>query len=148
MPIDLIEINVPSSARPELGLHYRRVVPLRGQGSNAELLRLLGVTDLPSRGALPAAEADLWCVRAGASLLREGDHDDRVFVVRSGSLKCVKTLEDGYEQVLAFARGLEGRDLLDEKILGRAAKSRRQNRFAEGTRQAVGARRRRGWLSR
>ena len=53
MPIDLIEINVPSSARAELGSHYRRVVPLRGQGSNAELLRLLGVTDLPSRGALP-----------------------------------------------------------------------------------------------
>jgi CRP/FNR family transcriptional regulator len=37
-------------------------------------------------------------------LLREGDHDDTVFVVRSGSLKCVKTLEDGYEQVLAFAQ--------------------------------------------
>jgi CRP/FNR family transcriptional regulator len=27
-----------------------------------------------------------------------------VFVVRSGSLKCVKTLEDGYEQVLGFAQ--------------------------------------------
>lgn len=104
MPTDLIDVRATSNARPELALHHRRVVPLRGQGSNAELLRLLGVTDAPSRGAMPETETDLWCVRAGASLLREGDHDDRVFVVRSGSLKCVKTLEDGYEQVLAFAQ--------------------------------------------
>lgn len=104
MPIDLNDVNAPSGARPEPALHHRRVVPLRGQGSNAELLRLLGVTELPLRSTLSATEPDLWCVRAGASLLREGDHDDRVFVVRSGSLKCVKTLEDGYEQVLAFAQ--------------------------------------------
>lgn len=104
MSIGPIEFSAPLSARSELPLHHRRVVPLRGQGSYAELLRLLGVHEQPVRGSLPATDADLWCVRAGASLLREGDHDERVFVVRSGSLKCVKTLEDGYEQVLAFAQ--------------------------------------------
>lgn len=92
------------SPRAEPNLLHRRVVPLHGQGSRAELMRLLGVSDAGARGNEPLVDADLWCVRAGAVLLREGDHDDTVFVVRSGSLKCVKTLEDGYEQVLAFAQ--------------------------------------------
>jgi CRP/FNR family transcriptional regulator len=93
-----------SPARAEPNTLHRRVVPLHGQGSRAELMRLLGVSDTGARGNDALADADLWCVRAGAVLLREGDHDDTVFVVRSGSLKCVKTLEDGYEQVLAFAQ--------------------------------------------
>lgn len=114
MSISPIDSSTAHPARPELSLHHRRVVPLRGQGSHAELLRLLGVPELPTRSALPATDADLWCVRAGASLLREGDHDERVFVVRSGSLKCVKTLEDGYEQVLAFA---QPGDLLGYEVL-------------------------------
>jgi CRP/FNR family transcriptional regulator len=36
-------------------------------------------------------------------LLHEGAPPETVHVVRSGSFKCVKTSEDGYEQVLAFA---------------------------------------------
>ncbi|MFO1219174.1 MAG: Crp/Fnr family transcriptional regulator [Burkholderiaceae bacterium] len=100
-----LQVN-PSLAplRAEPNLLHRRVVPLHGQGSRAELMRLLGLNEPAPRGLEALTEADLWCVRAGAVLLREGNLDDTVFVVRSGSLKCVKTLEDGYEQVLAFAQ--------------------------------------------
>lgn len=39
----------------------------------------------------------------GSALVHEGAPLDSVFVVRCGSLKCVRTLEDGYEQVSALA---------------------------------------------
>lgn len=42
-------------------------------------------------------------LRAGATLSREGDPADALFVVRYGSFKCQRVSEDGYEQVLAFA---------------------------------------------
>jgi CRP/FNR family transcriptional regulator len=44
----------------------------------------------------------VWRARSGAALLHEGAPAEAVHVVRSGSFKCVKTSEDGYEQVLAF----------------------------------------------
>ena len=41
--------------------------------------------------------------RAGSALFHEGAPAESVHVVQSGSFKCLKTSEDGYEQVLAFA---------------------------------------------
>lgn len=85
---------------------HRRAAPMQGQGTRAELLRLLGAGDAPARaaGGGPLVEAEVWCVRSGAPLLHEGGLGDTIYVVRSGSLKCMKTLEDGYEQVFAFAQ--------------------------------------------
>lgn len=85
---------------------HRRAAPMQGQGSRFELLRLLGAGEAQAlaAGAEPLVEAELWCVRSGGALLHEGGFSDTVYVVRSGSLKCVKTLEDGYEQVFAFAQ--------------------------------------------
>jgi len=68
-----------------------------------DLVRALG-RDAPVGGPVSAdLEVGVWRVRTGAALLHEGADADSVHVVRSGSFKCVKTSEDGYEQVLAFA---------------------------------------------
>jgi CRP/FNR family transcriptional regulator len=42
-------------------------------------------------------------VRAGRSLVVEGQPFDRLYLVSGGSFKCVQTDLDGYEQVLSFA---------------------------------------------
>ena len=79
----------------------------------ADLLRLVmgrGAAAEPSpgtlaQGALPAhSPLPVWRIRRDAVLLQEGAPAQSVFVVRSGSFKCVKTGEDGYEQVLFFAQ--------------------------------------------
>lgn len=44
----------------------------------------------------------VWRARSGVVLLHEGAAAEAVHIVRSGSFKCVKTSEDGYEQVLSF----------------------------------------------
>lgn len=77
----------------------------------AELVRLLA-------GALPQVALDqpllraafeeplpllMWRTRRDGSLVHEGDTARAVYVVRSGCFKCIRTLEDGYEQVLSIA---------------------------------------------
>lgn len=42
-------------------------------------------------------------IRPDVPLLLEGAPTQALYILRSGSLKCVRTLEDGYEQVLSFA---------------------------------------------
>jgi CRP/FNR family transcriptional regulator, anaerobic regulatory protein len=42
-------------------------------------------------------------VRAGTALFLEGTRATHLYVVRVGTFKTIKTAEDGYEQVLAFA---------------------------------------------
>ncbi|MBX3607821.1 MAG: Crp/Fnr family transcriptional regulator [Piscinibacter sp.] len=68
-----------------------------------ELLRLLG-SDAPRPGA-PESDPSvpLWRLRAGAPMTHEGMPADFIQVVRSGSFKCQRVAEDGYEQVLSFA---------------------------------------------
>jgi CRP/FNR family transcriptional regulator, anaerobic regulatory protein len=68
-----------------------------------ELLRAMGTGADPVDGtAAPELAVPVWRVRTGAVLLHEGALPEAVHVVRSGSFKCLKTSEDGYEQVLAF----------------------------------------------
>jgi CRP/FNR family transcriptional regulator len=69
-----------------------------------DLLRLMGrqAADGPLVGDdIPLA---LWRLRRGATLLHEGGPAHSLYLVRSGSLKCLKSREEGYEQVLAFAQ--------------------------------------------
>ncbi len=42
-------------------------------------------------------------VARGATLVHEGAHAETLYIVQTGSFKCLKTAEDGYEHVLAFA---------------------------------------------
>ena len=68
----------------------------------AELLHAMhAVPDAPA--PQDSFAVPVWRVRSGAALLHEGAHPEFVHVVRSGTFKCLKTSEDGYEQVLAFA---------------------------------------------
>jgi CRP/FNR family transcriptional regulator len=72
------------------------------RGRLADLVALLGVEPMDTRDAgIPIA---LRHVKEGATLLHEGAESTSLYVVRSGSLKAVKTLEDGYEQVLSLAQ--------------------------------------------
>ncbi len=70
----------------------------------AELLAAMGAEAPPAAArTLPELAVPVWRVRAGAALLHEGASPESVHIVRSGSFKCLKTSEDGYEQVLAFS---------------------------------------------
>ncbi len=72
------------------------------RGCLADLIALLGVAPNDARNVgVPIA---LRQVREGTTLLLEGAAANSLYIVRSGSLKSVKTLEDGYEQVLALAQ--------------------------------------------
>jgi len=66
----------------------------------SDVMRVLG-TDPDAQAA--DCPVGLWRVPKGASLYREADRCDAIHVVRSGTFKSLKTLEDGYEQVLGFA---------------------------------------------
>jgi CRP/FNR family transcriptional regulator, anaerobic regulatory protein len=78
------------------------VMPTTVPGSLAGVLQLLGIEpDETADGS--ACTVPVWRVRGGATLFHEGARTDSLHLVRSGTLKCVKTAEDGYEQVLAFA---------------------------------------------
>lgn len=77
----------------------------------AGLVELLGGT--PDASCAASAERFLiHRVARGGALVHEGAQADMLYVVHSGSFKCVKTAEDGYEHVLAFAwrRDLIGYD--------------------------------------
>jgi CRP/FNR family transcriptional regulator len=45
----------------------------------------------------------LWRLRSGATLAHEDAPAESLHVVRSGTFKCQRVAEDGYEQVLSFA---------------------------------------------
>jgi CRP/FNR family transcriptional regulator, anaerobic regulatory protein len=68
-----------------------------------ELVRLLGGDPATLIDAEAHALAPARRIEEGAALVHEGMAAHSLHVVRSGSFKCVKTLEDGYEQVMGFA---------------------------------------------
>lgn len=84
------------------------LLPTKDMAPWADLLRLLYGLAVPADPACMAlvtpSPLHLWRMRRDAVLLQEGAEAQSVFVVRSGSFKCVKTGEDGYEQVLFFAQ--------------------------------------------
>ena len=95
-------------AEPEDLLHEQRhngrcaLAPLPASRPLVDLLRLMG-SDPDGSEADHAFTVPLWQVRSGATLLLEGARATHVYVVRTGTFKLIKTAEDGYEQVLAFA---------------------------------------------
>ena len=78
------------------------LAPLSASRPLVDLLRLMGGEP---GGSEPdqAITVPLWQARYGATLLLEGACATHVYVVRTGTFKIIKTAEDGYEQVLAFA---------------------------------------------
>ena len=80
------------------------LVPVAAKGHLCDLVQLMGGDATSVSSQDESLEATLWRVRQDAALLHEGTPATALYVLRSGSLKCVKTLEDGYEQVLSFAQ--------------------------------------------
>jgi CRP/FNR family transcriptional regulator, anaerobic regulatory protein len=71
-------------------------------GPLQELLRVLGAP-LDDGVTVTGLDVPMWRARAGAVLAHEGGSVEFIYVVRSGTFKCVRTSEDGYEQVFSFA---------------------------------------------
>lgn len=67
-----------------------------------DLARLLG-SDIAAMDPMARVPVATRRLAEGTPLVHEGTLLDSVYVVRSGSLKCLRTLEDGYEQVTALA---------------------------------------------
>jgi CRP/FNR family transcriptional regulator, anaerobic regulatory protein len=67
-----------------------------------ELIELLGgTTDAAARSS--RERFSVHRVARGTTLVHESAHAQTLYIVQSGSFKSVKTAEDGYEHVLAFA---------------------------------------------
>jgi len=98
-PGTTVRTGPPPRATGSLLTHVFRVP--QGTGLH-ELLTTLGAAEagMPARDGLPINSR---CVQTGATVIHEGAEPRSLLVVRSGSFKCVKMLEDGYEQVLSFA---------------------------------------------
>lgn len=72
-------------------------------GPMRALMRLMGVNTPPTYRVDEACPLVLCHVRQDAPLMHEGAPVHTLYVVRTGSLKTVKTLVDGYEQLLSLA---------------------------------------------
>ncbi len=74
-----------------------------GTSTLADLLRILGADPVD---IAPAASYPVTMRRfdAGVTLFHEGNVADSIYIVSLGSFKCIRTAEDGYEQVLGFMR--------------------------------------------
>ena len=105
---DMIQADIWSNRRCSL-------MPMSTESPLSELLVSMGCE---REAAVHEADfsVPMWQVRAGAALLQEGARTSHVYVVRTGTLKCIKTAEDGYEQVLAFAG--QGEVLAFEALCG------------------------------
>jgi CRP/FNR family transcriptional regulator, anaerobic regulatory protein len=91
LPASLFDVKAaraPSNAEWQVGL--------------ADLIELLGgEADASTRA--DSTRLSVLRVARGAVLVHEAACADMLYVVRSGSFKCIKTAEDGYEHVLGFA---------------------------------------------
>ncbi len=78
------------------------LAPLTDAGSMGDVIRALGhlLVDGAAADLIPVTP---WRLRENTTLFHEGAAVQQLYVLSSGSLKCVKTLADGYEQVLFFA---------------------------------------------
>lgn len=93
------------------------LMPMTDSSPLSDLLQLMSCgSDLTPEEA--AISIPKWQVRSGAALLLEGARASHLYIVRTGTFKCIKTDEDGYEQVLAFAG--QGDVIAFEAICGEA----------------------------
>ncbi|MDP1901740.1 MAG: Crp/Fnr family transcriptional regulator [Rubrivivax sp.] len=92
--------GTPLASPPTRGGHAS---PSETLGHLADLVRTLGGGAEALGGDEARLPIALWHVRQGAVLFHEGSRVQDLHVMRSGTMRCVKTAEDGYEQVLSFA---------------------------------------------
>jgi len=113
--IDFTQTSEFAASSPPIG-HRNARAPTAHKGRLRDLLVQLGVDIDAIDAADPQASLTLWHVRQGGTLLLEGELSRTLYVVRSGSLKSAKTLEDGYLKILSLA--LPGELLGSEALHG------------------------------
>ena len=101
MSIPRPQLGAPSAQSTPWFVHRSGVMAETAPGVLSDVLRLLQGDADPWAASCPIG---LWRVPKGVALYRESSRCDAIHVIRSGTFKCLKTLEDGYEQVLAFSR--------------------------------------------
>jgi len=79
------------------------LAPIAEKGRLGDLIGTLVGHASTVRTADETVPVALWRLREHATLLHEGGPAQTLYVLRSGSLKCIHTQEDGYEQVLSVA---------------------------------------------
>ena len=79
------------------------LAPADGLGHLSDLVRAMGAGDETLQADEAQLPLPLWRVRQHATLFHEGQRVLNLHVVRAGTLRCVTTAEDGYEQVVSFA---------------------------------------------
>ncbi len=92
--------STPIEIRSE---HRSGLAPTAEKGRLRDLIFHMGLGEAQVRGVDAQIPLTLWRAHQDTSLLLEGAAATSLYVVRSGSFKCVKTLEDGYDQVLSLA---------------------------------------------
>jgi len=80
-------------------VHRRGIVPETTPGQLSDVLHLLGGGPDPWAESCAVRQTR---VRAGTMFCEDGAAAEALHVVRTGSFKCVKIGEDGYEHVLGF----------------------------------------------
>ena len=80
-------------------VHRGVSMPEKTPGRMSDVLRLLGAASDDWAQSCTVAQ---WRVRRGSTFCREGCLAQAIYVVRFGSFKYLKTVEDGYEHVLGF----------------------------------------------
>lgn len=90
----------PENANPQRFTSYV-APPQRDDAAQVELLQTLRAAE--ARGSATPCPPLVVRVNEGAAVHFEGARAESVHVVRSGAFKCVRVLEDGYEQVVSFA---------------------------------------------
>ena len=103
-----------SASEPTWFVHRGGILPLTASRTMSEVLVTLGSAPDAWSDSCGVVQSR---VRAGAPLWLEGAAVDALHVIRSGSFKCLKTNEDGYEHVLGFLGKGEilGLEALSEK---------------------------------
>jgi CRP/FNR family transcriptional regulator len=98
-----LPVHEPSISRPDSGRVQPADVDRREWTCLHEVLDLFGVS-LGDASQMPQAQPTVRRLQSGEMLFAEGAPTLSVCVVRTGTFKLYRTAEDGYEQVLAFAR--------------------------------------------
>jgi len=100
--IDVTEARATAASGAPIG-HRNARAPATEKGRLRDLLAQLGVDRHAVHAADPQLCLTLWHVRQGGTLLLEGELSRTLYVVRSGTLKSARTLEDGYQKILSLA---------------------------------------------
>ncbi len=95
--------GMPASVADAPASRRTHRLPATDKACLRDVLGCLGIDDDDLLSVDPHIPVAVWQIFQGGTLLLEGETASTLYVVRSGSFKSARMLEDGYEQVLSFA---------------------------------------------